>query len=360
MRVTSAKRNDAGRKGVGAEIPEIQAKLPFLALLVQAFATDRADTFGRMRFCGTRSIRQLGLFGSLICALAPGLLAQVPVVPEASDTMTDAPSRCCLRATGTALVVGTGVALVVLDQAWYAQYDRSAFHFFDDGAEWMQMDKTGHFFSAYTLGSWSHGALKHCGVKPGPARWIGGTTGLLLLTGVEILDGTSAAWGFSNWDMAANAGGAALFIAQDAGWGEQRIRPKLSAHFTDYAAQRPDLLGVGYAERVLKDYNGLTLWISGNLSSLSGSERFPPWLSVAVGYGAEGMTTAMEPQFGEGEFGQPWVRQFYLSPDLDLTKLKVRSKALRTLLFLLNSIKVPAPTLEVRSDGHVVGHWLYF
>ena len=52
-------------------------------------------------------------------------------------------------------------------------------------------------------------------------------------------------------------------------------------------------------------------------------------------------------------------RQFYLAPDIDLTKIKTNKKAVRTLLNLLNSIKVPAPTLEL-SNGKVRGHWLYF
>ena len=73
------------------------------------------------------------------------------------------------------------------------------------------------------------------------------------MTGVEVLDGTSSGWGFSGWDMVANTAGAGLFIGQDIGWGEQRLRLKLSSHLTDYAAMRPELLGEAPAERVLKD-----------------------------------------------------------------------------------------------------------
>lgn len=308
---------------------------------------------------GTSLLRCL-LSASIVGVFVSGSAAQAGAATDGLEEGTKPMSRCCLRTTGAVLATGTAGAFVALDQAWYAQYDRGRFHFFNDGEEWMQMDKTGHFFSTYTLGSWSSAMLRHCGMQQGRSRWIGGSVGLVLLSGVEVLDGTSDAWGFSVWDMAANTGGAALFIGQDALWNEQRIRPKLSAHLTDYAAMRPDLLGEGTAERILKDYNGLTLWLSGNISSLSGSEVVPSWFSVAIGYGAEGMTTAMEPKPGEGPAAAPWYRQIYISPDIDLTRVRVRSKALRTVLFVLNSIKVPAPAVEFRSDGRVLGHWIYF
>jgi len=247
---------------------------------------------------------------------------------------------------------------IALDQAWYAHYERSPLHGFDDSDEWMQMDKAGHVYSAYTLGNWGHAAVARCGASPALARWAGGSLGLVFLTGVELLDGTSTGWGFSWSDMAANVGGTTLFIGQDALWGEQRIQAKFSAHHTDYAAQRPDLLGTGIVERYLKDYNGQTIWLSANMDRFAPGV-VPQWLNLAVGYGAEGMTSAV-PMEGDAGSGVTSYRQLYLSPDIDLTRIHTRSKCLRTVLFVLNSIKIPAPALEFRSNGQVVGHWLYF
>lgn len=275
------------------------------------------------------------------------------------DTAKTAKGVCCLRTVAIVGTVGTTATFIALDQAWYAQYDRTPFHFFDDSGEWFLMDKTGHAFNGFLLGEWGHATLLHCGASRRTARWVGGGIGMLLLTGVEVLDGTSAAWGFSSWDMVANATGTGLFIGQDLLWGEQRLRFKLSSHVTDYARLRPDLLGTSVPERVLKDYNGLTLWLSANLRSLSGKEGFPAWLNVAVGYGAEGFVNA-RPQDNRSITGMTPYRQFYLSPDIDLRRIRSRSKVVRTLLFMANSIKVPAPTLEFRSTGRIVGHWLYF
>ena len=40
--------------------------------------------------------------------------------------------------------------LIGLNAEWYAKYPRSGFHFFNDYAEWLQVDKVGHAFSAYS------------------------------------------------------------------------------------------------------------------------------------------------------------------------------------------------------------------
>ena len=44
------------------------------------------------------------------------------------------------------------VTLIGLNQIWYADYAKSDFHFINDNDEWLQMDKVGHFYSAYHLG----------------------------------------------------------------------------------------------------------------------------------------------------------------------------------------------------------------
>jgi len=56
----------------------------------------------------------------------------------------------------------------------------------------------------------------------------------------------------------------------------------------------------------------------------------------------------------------PRYRQFYLAPDIDLARIKVRSRALRTALFVLGSIKFPLPALEFASTGQVNAHWVVF
>ena len=262
----------------------------------------------------------------------------------------------------TALVTG---ALIGLNQAWYSQYERVPFHTFNDGDEWRGMDKLGHLFSAYTTAQWGAGMFNWAGADPKVATWVGGSLGWVFLAGVEVLDGYSEGWGFSPWDMLANTAGAGLYIGQELGWGDQRFRIKYSAHLTDYAEQRPDLLGEGFAERLLKDYNGQTYWLCFSPVSfmpVKEDRRWPSWLNIAFGYGAEGMTSASADTEVEGVTTDPNQRrsQFYCSLDIDLHRIPAKNKFLRTVLDVLNCIKVPAPALEFDSNGMVRGHWLYF
>lgn len=274
------------------------------------------------------------------------------VVPDTSEAVGSA-GRC---KTMNLVVAGAGMvgSIGLLNEAWYTEYDRSTFHTFDDSGEWLQVDKAGHFFSAYTLGRWGHSAWGRCGTAKRQSVLIGGSLGLIFLSGVEILDGTSAGWGFSWSDMAANVAGAGLFMGQEALWDEQRISVKFSARTTPFAAQRPDLLGESLGERVLKDYNGQTIWLSGNVESLLSRSRVPDWLNIAVGYGAENMVTAF-PEVNDGRY-----RQFYIAPDIDLTRIRTKSSVVRTVLFVLNGIKVPLPGIEFTSTGRVIAHGIVF
>ncbi len=53
-------------------------------------------------------------------------------------------------------------------------------------------------------------------------------------------------------------------------------------------------------------------------------------------------------------------RQFYVSLDLDLTKISTNSKFLQTVFSVVNFIKIPAPTLEINTKGQIKFHYLYF
>lgn len=271
----------------------------------------------------------------------------------AVSQQADSTERHPGRLLGVTLGGGTVIAgtLIGLDQAWYSSYQRVPFHFFNDGNEWLQMDKVGHAYATYSVGLWGDHLLRWSGASRSTSLWAGGLLGTAYLTAVEYMDGRSSGWGFSVWDMTANVSGSALYIGQELAWGEQRISMKYSAHLTDYADQRPDLLGRGLAERILKDYNGCTFWLSANLEQF-GCAHVPPWLNVALGYGADGMVMA-EP--GPGSY-----RQFYLAPDVQLSRIPTKSKVLRTAFLVLDRIKVPLPALEIDGRGKVRGHALYF
>jgi hypothetical protein len=248
--------------------------------------------------------------------------------------------------------------LVGLNQLWYADYSRSNFKTIDDSSEWLQMDKLGHVFSSYQLGSFGASTLNWAGVRKKDQLLYGATIGFAFLTAVEVMDGFSEEWGFSWTDMAANAAGTGLYIGQELLWEEQRILLKYSFHRTQFAQQRPDKLGNGLAEEFLKDYNGQTYWLSANIKSFLKTESIPNWLNLAFGYGADGMLTGDPNDLLY--LNQNRIRQYYLSLDVDLSRIKTNSHLLKTIFSVFNVIKIPFPTLELNSNGRVNMHYLYF
>lgn len=274
------------------------------------------------------------------------------------------------------LVAGVHAALwggsyIALNKAWYADYPKESFHFFNDNREWSQMDKAGHVWTAYQMSRFSGALWQWAGLNPKKSAWLGGISGVAYQSIIEIQDGFSSEWGFSWGDMAANVTGSALYVAQELLWQEQRLQVKMSYWPYDYnspelTARRDQLFGKSIPERMLKDYNSQTYWLSANIYSFMPDSRLPKWLNLAVGYAAKGML---------GGYDNKWVdkagvahnrndivrcRHFYLSPDIDLTKIKTKSKFLRSAFFVLNMIKIPAPALELSSSGKFRGHLIHF
>ncbi len=253
-----------------------------------------------------------------------------------------------------------GIALVGLNQLWYADYPRSGFHFYNDNNAWLQMDKFGHAYSSYFIGKMGMDVLSWAGESKKNQLIYGATLGFVFLTTIEIFDGFSEEWGFSAGDMIANAIGSGLLIGQELLWNEQRIQYKFSFHTTSYAQYYPDKLGENTLQQIFKDYNGQTYWLSVNLWSFFKESKIPKWLNVAVGYGANGLPELIAiPLDYPGDEYQTY-RQFFASIDVDLTKIPTKSPFLKTVFNVFNYVKIPAPTIEFTSKGDFIFHALYF
>lgn len=242
---------------------------------------------------------------------------------------------------------GYGASLAGLSELWYKDTEKQSFQFFNDNAEWKQVDKLGHFYSAFYFSQGVSKGLQWTGVKKKSSDFWGSAVGFLILLPVEILDGYSADYGSSTGDLLANALGAGFYLGQAKLWNEVRIHPKLSFQRTDYPPLREDnVLGNGGVSELFKDYNGQTYWLSFDMDRFI---RFPKWLNIALGYGANGMVYARDSQ--NAEAGYSAYRQYYIGIDFDLSYLRTRSKGINTLLFFINMIKLPAPAIEMSKEG---------
>lgn len=243
---------------------------------------------------------------------------------------------------------------------WYKPYSFGGFHFFDDGREWQMSDKLGHFTTAYSLTSFTWQLFEN---SPSSLRRnISTLIPLIFLTNIEIFDGFSKGWGFSVWDFGANVSGSALFLLQQNLWDEQYLIPKFSFHSTTYAKHRPELLGSNSAERILKDYNGQTYWLS--IPLYVTGLNLPPWLCVSLGYNASGMLGARSNNWTKDGFNFdyshiPRTSTGLLSLDIDLMKLPFKGRSWKLLSSGLRWVKIPLPALAWSNQHGWNFHGIY-
>lgn len=313
--------------------------------------------------------------------MVTGQLTQAQDQDQGPDTL----NRKRLTFVATAGALTYGGAVWSLYDLWYKNYDLGHFHTFNDINEWRGMDKAGHFYATYAESELAAGVARWAGLSQKQAAWLGAGSGMLIQTTLEVLDGFSEKWGFSWYDMAFNAAGAALFLGQELHWGSQRIRIKGAAgpprfpettlysldgrQETNLRNRGEELFGKGPIQNFLKNYNASTVWLSINPSAFMqegspSAKLFPAWLNIAVGIGAENLYGGHDNTWSgadgavfvlsEKEF--PRYTQFFLSLDIDLSRIPTRNRWLKTIFKSINWIKIPAPTLEWNTRGQWKGY----
>jgi VanZ family protein len=263
------------------------------------------------------------------------------------------------------IIAGAGIStvyisgLAALNQVWYKNEQAASFKFHNDLRDWNQMDKAGHFWTAFHLSRLSSQGLSLAGTSHSRAAITGSVAGFLLLAPIEIFDGYSPTYGASVSDLAANAAGSAFFAWQELLWKEIRIMPKFSYRSSQYPQLRPETFGKNFAEQLLKDYNGQTYWLSFNISSFTAtSGKFPQWLNLALGYGSTGMLYGNPKQNSAAMYVSQ--RRLYVSPDIDFSKLRTKSKLLKTAFHLVNAFKIPLPAIELTGSKGIKTHLIMY
>ena len=311
-----------------------------------------------------------------ILKLSCSLSAQSYLIP--SDTLDKKRFNAGLGFTATTYATFS----LLLYNTWYKKFDKSAFHFFNDWGEWDHMDKVGHAHTAYFQSALWYKGAKWTGLNEQKSIFTGMVCGTLFQSTLEVMDGFSSKWGFSISDMAANMAGVSAFALQQHYWKDQRITIKVSSIPVNYStaailsenggaasslSMRADnLFGTNYFERFLKDYNAQTYWASVNIHSfMRKGNKWPEWLNLAVGYGAENMFGGFENQWSEDgqdfkpdDVKYPRYGQFYIGLDIDIPKLRPKNPFFRTVCSVINIFKIPSPAIEINTNGQVVFHLL--
>jgi len=310
------------------------------------------------------------------CLFSLRITSQTFFIP--SDTLNKKRLNSALvfsATTYTAFSIG-------LYNIWYKKYERESFHLFNDWGEWNYMDKIGHLHTTYFQGVLCYKGARWTGLSKKKSILTGLVCGTLFQSTIEVMDGFSSKWGFSIPDMAFNVAGISSFALQQHFWDDQRITIKVSSIPVSYPSdpivsenslsvssqkkRAENLFGTNYFERFLKDYNAQTYWASVNVHSfLPQGNKWPAWLNIAVGFGAENMYGGFDNQWTENSnlynLSQniyPRYSQFYIGFDVDLPKLNPKNPLLKTICSVVNIFKIPSPAIEINTNGNIIFHIL--
>lgn len=290
------------------------------------------------------------------------LHSQNSMAKSSSDSGNYFYKRIALWSASSSIAVGTHVMLY---KTWYSKYNSQPFTWINDSKGWNQMDKFGHFFSAYSISAALPAAFRFAGYSQKKSAWIGAAFSLAFQTPIEYFDGKSDGWGASATDLLANTGGAAAGFFQQYFWGEIKIPITFTFRQTPNAAIRPNVLGHNVRERMLKDYNGQIYWVNLIPHKLMQQTKGPKWLGISIGYGSNGML---------GSFSNVWVqngitydysqtvryRQFFIGPTLSFSHLHPKNKFLRALCRISDHIRLPLPVFEFNKPETIRFHPIYW
>ncbi|PKL84647.1 MAG: DUF2279 domain-containing protein [Ignavibacteriae bacterium HGW-Ignavibacteriae-1] len=255
------------------------------------------------------------------------------------------------------------LSMYVLSKTWFKDKEIVPFHIRNDNSGYLQVDKFGHMFGAYFYSYVGYHGLKEMGITESEALLFGGTLGFVMQTPIEIMDGIHQDNGFSWGDIIANSIGSGLVLSQQLLCDEQIIKYKFSYWQSPYSKISNGYLGTNSFNRIFKDYNGHTYWLSFPISKIFPNTSIPKWINFAFGYGAGGM---FGEQYNITEYNGVKIpqteryRKFVVSLDIDWTKIETDSDFLKTILAGLTFIKLPFPTIEYNTKNEIRLHWIYY
>jgi len=259
----------------------------------------------------------------------------------------------------TTAIGATSLSYFALYNLWYKEYPQTSFHFFNDLDEWNYIDKMGHVFSSYQVARKSHLFLDKKKIEHPLEKSC--FYSLFFMLGIEVLDGFSTEWGFSNYDLISNFVGTGLFYVQEKKFNTQFLKLKFSSHLSPYATCRPTLLGNSFSEKIFKDYNGQTYWITLDFNTrIQQKFKIFKYINLALGYSIDGFTGARyNPNLNCAECNNlKRQSQYILSFDLDLTEIETKNKFFKLFFNTFSIIKFPTPAFLIQSESQF--KWLYF
>ena len=137
---------------------------------------------------------------------------------------TDSLNKIRLIYTTASISTVWAGSFIALNKVWYSDFEKEKLHSFNDGNNWLQMDKIGHAYSCYHFSEILAKTYNWTGLSKNKAAILGSSVAWSYQFSIEILDGMSSAWGFSWWDIVANSAGSLIYLGQELGLKKQFIQ----------------------------------------------------------------------------------------------------------------------------------------
>ena len=280
-----------------------------------------------------RPLSQFNLTATLL-----GLHVIITAPASAQRCRTGIATDRVLAIVGTYAVLQTS-AIAIRHSDWWDTPTRS-FHF-----DWGRSPSKGqdvllHAAVSYHTSQLGAIAWRWACVDRIPAAWLGAALGIAVGLPKEIGDGFHERKGFSGTDFLWGTVGAALPAARET-WAPMRMFLLKGNYWPsdEYRNRTP-----GALPQLENDYAGQRYFLAVNPGLLpGGAGPWPDWLGLALGHSV--------PHW----ISQPPIREWYLTLDMNLRGLPIRSGWWRTVATLLDQVHFPAPGVRLRNGEVVIG-----
>ncbi|MDX2195787.1 MAG: DUF2279 domain-containing protein [Cytophagales bacterium] len=245
----------------------------------------------------------------------------------------------------------------ILFQVWYGQDNITTFHWFDDRAEWLLMDKFGHFYVSYLSCSIFYSLWLWAGLNKNTSLIFAAFMAIEYQCGYEIADGFYAGYGASAYDICANIAGALAYVIQILLFNKILAGIKFSFYPSSFHAMRPELLGHNLLQQLIKDYNGQTYWFAIHNPFIT-NKILPSWLMPCIGIGAEGLLGGHD-NVGAGQGFAHIARCRKIIFSFDICVDAITNKTIKNALWIFRYIKVPMPAVVINFCTGIKLHYIY-
>ncbi len=222
--------------------------------------------------------------------------------------------------------------------------DRTKWHTFNDwyNAD-LNVDKLGHMWGTQVYSNTAYHIFRWTNMSETASMWWASSLALVLQCEMEMTDAYYKLWGWSWWDVGANAVGAFWPTLQ-------RSVPELQTVNLKMSYRPSQLITKRWVNYVLKDYDGFTYWLAFSVEDLlprAFKPWWPDWLGIAVGYGAANTVYAKGAYNTDKNNRGLGDQEWYIALDYDLRKLPGDTPFLKFLKEQFNMFHLPSPAVRI-------------